>query len=313
MQLIVILLVTVSILTILSGITVLCGSSRKYRVRAAWFMLAAIFATVWMLTISAFLISEPGSEEALNWPVRWTFISAILLDVCFLAYTSWMQKFGRVITCIFIIFGAIVSILIALKPELLYTSLNLSKAGNSVTMNIGPLYFAYIAFFATIVPAVVLALCRHYISNRKSKPTGDVIIMVSFGISSLVTLVFNLVLPLFGNWNIVWLGPLALSATIIAFYYTILKYGTLNLSSIWLRLFSYTVIIASAAIVYMIIFALIFAGMFRGATPSTEVIVLNFVMIMIILILMPAVTEISNSIRALISSSKVEKDEKKKD
>ncbi len=305
MQLIVILLVTVSVLTLLSGITVFFGSSKKYRVRAFWFLLAAIFATVWMVTISQFLVAEPGSEEALSWPIRFTFISAILLDIAFLAYTAWMQKFGKIMTLVFLIFGLIVSALIAIKPELLYSEVVLSKTGNAVTMNIGPLYIAYNAFFGTIVPAVIYALIRHYLEKKKStnKPVGDIIIMASFGVSSVITLIFNLILPLFGNWNLIWLGPLALSATIIGFYYTILRYSTLNLSSMWLRLFSYIVIVCSLAIIYMMIFALLFASMFRGATPSTEVIVLNFIMIVIIIILMPAVNELSNFIRSLISNS----------
>ncbi len=298
------LLATVSILTLLSGVIVLFGSTKGYRVRAFWFLLAAVFATSWMMTISAFLTAESGAEEAMSWPIRWTFISAILLDVSFLAYTSWMQKFGRVITCVFMIFGAVVSTLIACHPEWLYTEVSLSPAGNSITMNMGLLYFAYIAFFASIVPAVVLALCRHYLSKRKEnkKPTGDIIIMTSFSISSLVTLIFNLLLPLFGKWDLIWLGPLALAATIICLYYTVLRYSTLNLTSIWLRLFSYTVLIASLAIVYMIIFALIFAGMFKGATPSVEVIALNFVMILVFIILMPAISQLHSFVFSLISS-----------
>ena len=305
MQLIVILLATVSILTILSGVTVFFGSTKGYKVRAMWFLLASIFATFWMLTIAAFLTAKPGTEEAMKWPIRFTFISAILLDNCFLAYVSWRQKFGHLISYIFMIFGAIVSVLIALKPELLYSSVNLSPAGNTIDMNMGPLYFAYTAFFATIVPAVVMAFLRHFIASRrkKEKTTGDIITMTTFGTSSLLTLVFNLVMPLLGRWDLIWIGPLALAATIIALYYTILCYSEFNLTSKWLKFFSYVVIIASLAIIYMLIFALIFSAMFRGATPSTEVIVLNFVMVVIMLILMPAISNITEFIRALISGT----------
>lgn len=312
MQLIVILLATVSILTILSGVTVFFGSSKGYKVRAMWFLLASIFATIWMLTIAAFLSAKPGAEPSLEWPVRFTFISAILLDVCFLSYTSWRQKYGRVNSCFFMVFGLVLSLLIALKPELLYANITLLPSGNSVTMNIGPLYFAYIAFFATIVPAIVIAFLRHFIAShkKKEKTTGDFIIMTSFGISSLFTLAFNLIMPLFGRWDLIWVGPLALSATIIAFYYTILCYSEFTLNSKWLKFFSYVVVIASLAIIYMLIFALIFSAMFRGATPSTEVIVLNFVMVVIMLILMPAISNVTVFIRSLISGTSSEKKDK---
>lgn len=312
MQLIVILLATVSILTILSGITVFFGSTRGYKVRSLWFLLASVFATIWMLTIAAFLSAKPGSEKAMEWPVRFTFISAVLLDVCFLAYASWRQKFGQIITYVFMIFGAVVSTLIALAPELLYTKITLLPSGNSVTINIGPLYIAYNAFFATVVPAIIIAFLRHYGSSRKNKEkiTGDIIMMSSFGLSSVLTLACNLIMPLFGRWDLVWVGPLALAATIIALYYTILCYSEFSLKSLWLKIFSYVVIIASLAIIYMLIFSLIFAAMFRGATPSTEVIILNFVMVVIMLILMPAISNIVVFIRTLISGKPTENKDK---
>ena len=59
----------------------------------------------------------------------------------------------------------------------------------------------------------------------------------------------------------------------------------------------------------MIIFAVIFAALFRGSTPSTEVIVLNFIMIVIFLLLMPAMNELSSFIRSLIYGDKNKKKE----
>lgn len=306
MQLIVILLTTVSILTFLSGVIVFFGASKGDKIRSVWFFLAAIFATVWMSAISLFLIAEPSWSSSIEWHVQWTFISAILIDVAFLGYVAWPEKYGKTTTFIFTCLGLIIGGLILINPQLLYKAIILDRSGNSVVMHLGPLYFAYNAFFALIVPAVVTMLLKQFIKTRSaSKKGGDLVIMISFGISSLLTLIANLILPLLGDWHIIWLGPLALSATIIAFYYTILRYRSLNLSSIWLKVFSYIVIIASLAIIYMIIFSIIFAALFRGSTPSTEVIILNFIMISIFLALMPAMNELSSFIRSLISSHTV--------
>ena len=137
---------------------------------------------------------------------------------------------------------------------------------------------------------------------------GDLITMLSFATSSTLVLIFNLILPLFNNWNLIWIGPLALAVTILGVYYTILRYKMLNLSSIWLRVFSYVVVIASIAIIYMIIFSVIFAALFRGSTPSTEVIILNFIMIIIFISLMPAMNGLIDFIRSLISGNKTKED-----
>lgn len=314
MQLIVLLLAAVSILTILSGVVIFFGSSKGYKVKAFWFLLATIFATLWMTAISIFLSSTKYDNGVVDLSVKLTFISAILLDVAFLAYVSWKQKYGRLVTLLFMIFGGIVASLIAFKPELMYSNITLAPTGNTVDINVGPLYISYVVFFATLVPAVVTALVRHYFKKQQNKkPTGDVIIMVSFGASSIITLIADLILPLTGTWDYIWLGPLALSAMIIGFYYTTLRYSNLNLNSAMLRVLSYVVILTSLAILYMIIFAIVFTGMFRGATPSTEVIVLNFVMILIMMLLMPAVNQLSNFVKSLITSKSKSNETNEKD
>lgn len=305
MQLIVILLATVAVLTFLSGAIVFFGSSKGDRIRSLWYFAAAIFATVWMASISIFLTAKPEAIDSIYWHVNWTFISAILLDAAFLGYAAWSQKHGKAITIFFLVLGLAISLVIATSPFSLYSNVTLQHTGNTVTMNIGPLYFAYIGFFAAIVPAIVFTFFRQYLQTRSNRRKGsDIITMSCFSASSLVVLIFNLILPLLGNWSLIWLGPLALAATILAVYYTILRYRALNLASIWLRILSYIVIIASIAIVYMVIFSIIFAGLFRGATPSTEVIVLNFIMIIIFLSLMPAMNEFIKFVRSLISSQK---------
>ena len=302
MQLITLLLTTVSVLTMLSGIIVYLGTSKAGKAKSAWYCLAAIFATIWMASICFFLTASENSQELIEWHVNWTFVSAIIIDVAFLGYAAWSKKYGKITTLLFLIMGLLISSIIFTVPHSLYSSINLAHTGNTVTMNIGPVYFGYIAFFAVIVPVIVgVYLLQFFKTTSQRKRLGDVITMGSFGLSSTVVLIFNLILPLFNNWKLIWLGPLALAITILAVYYTILRYRILNLSSIWLRLFSYAVVIASTAIVYMIIFSIVFAALFKGSTPSTEVIVLNFIMILIFISLMPATTGLTQHIRSLIS------------
>lgn len=313
MQLIVILLATVSILTLLSGIIVLFGSSKGDRIRSAWYAAAAIFATVWMASIATFMVASPKSAATVGWHVNWTFISAIFIDVAFLGYGAWNKKYGKIATLVFLVIGTIISGAILISPSSLYSDVILTNTGNSVVMRIAPLYFTYIGFFGAIVPAIIAVFFHQFIKTRsKRKRGGDIITMISFGVSSTLVLIFNLILPLLGNWKLIWVGPLALAVTILGVYYTILRYRMLNLVSIWLRLFSYIVVIASIAIIYMIIFSVIFAALFRGSTPSTEVIVLNFVMILIFIALMPAMTGLMSFIKSLISGQKSSLDKEPK-
>ena len=311
MQLIAILLITVSILTFLSGLAVFFGASKGDRARSAWFFAATVFATIWMVSISLFLIATPAWQDQLTAIVDLTYISAIFIDIALLGYISWRKKYGKIATLTFTILGAIFAIIFIYNPSLLYTEIKLSSAGNSLTTNFTPFYFTYIAFFCVLVPAVMLTLLKQILDSKSTRIRGgDLVLLIGFGISGSVSLVFNLILPLW-NWGLIWLGPLAISTTILAFYYTILRYRALNLTSRWLKLLSYIVLITSAAVLYMIIFYIVFLAMFRGASPSIEVIILNFIMVLFFLLLMPAMNELTVFVRSLITADTKEKKAKK--
>ncbi len=306
MQLIVILLIIVSILTFLSGATVFFGAKKGERVRSFWFFLATIFAAIWTISICLFLRATPGTSLHMVWHTNWTYISAIFIDIALLAYISWQEKYGKFLAAFFFVFGLVLMGIFVNNPSLLYTDIVLANSGNSLVTNIGPFYFVYVGFFCLLVPSVMFTLLRRVIgSSSLKKRGGDLVLLIGFGISGTMSLIFNLILP-FWRWDLVWLGPLAISTTIIAFYYSILRYKVLNLYSAWLKVLSYIVIITSMAVVYMVIFSIVFAAMFRGATPSTEVIILNFIMILIVLLLLPATNELGMFIRSLISNQHID-------
>ena len=309
MQLIAILLTTVSILTLLSGIAVLAGSKKSDRGRSAWFFAATLFATIWMISISLFLVAAP------DWPgslmvtvVNLTYLSAIFIDIALLGYIIWHNKYGKIAMTIFSILGIIIAWVFVVNPTLLYTDIVLTNAGNSLITNVGPFYFIYVIFFCALVPAVIVTLIRQIIKSKSDRTkNGSIVLLVGFGISGTASLVFNLILT-FWTWHLVWIGPFAISATMLTFYYTILRYRTLKLDSIWLRILSYVVLITSAAVLYMIVFYLVFLAMFRGSTPSIEVVILNFVMVLFFLLLVPAMNELTNFVHSLISGDGGKKD-----
>lgn len=306
MQIITILLAIVSFLTILSGIMVFVGSSKKERPRSAWFFVSTIFATIWSVSIAIFMIASPRWNMNMEWIVNLTFITAVFIDIALLGFINWHQKYGKPLTLIFLIAGVALSTVFLYDHTLMYGSINLANTGNSISMNVTPFYFIYNGFFCLLVPAVLLSLFVKIIkSTSKRLKKSDLTLLIGFMISGTVSLIFNLILP-FWTWDYIWLGPLAISTTIIAFYYIVLRYHIINLSSHWLRILSYTVIITSSAVIYMAIFYVIFLAMFRGSTPSTEVIVLNFIMIIIVLALMPAMSELSGFITSLISVKQID-------
>lgn len=302
MQLIIILLAVVGLLTFSSGIIVLFGTLKANRARSLWYFLAAAFAACWMTTIALFLTAgRDVSNDYITTVVSMTFACAVMLDVMFLGFSAWDKIYGKFATLIFCVFGVVLSGAILLNPGMLYSDIILSNTGNSVLINYGPLYYTYIAFFCAVVPVICFALFRQYQRARSKRIRhSNIIAMAAFGISSLITMVANLVLPMMNNWAMIWMGPLAISTVILVIYYLILRYQAINLSFRWLKFFSYIVVVVSIAIIYMIIFSIVFAALFRGSTPSIEVIVLNFIMILIFIALMPAMNGLIRFIRSLV-------------
>lgn len=311
MQLIAILLITVSILTLFSGIAAFFGAAKGDRSRSAWFFFATAFAMIWMISIAAFLVATPEWPVHIKSLVNLTYISAIFIDIALLGYINWRKKAGKIITLFFLVAGIIFTAFFIKNPGLLYQDVVLASTGNSLVTNIGPFYFTYIAFFCALVPTVLITLLRQILKSRSNRvKNGDLVLLIGFAISGTTSLIFNLILP-FWTWNLVWLGPLAISTTIIAFYYTILRYRAINLKSRWLKILSYIVLITSAAVLYMMVFYVVFLAMFRGATPSLEVIILNFVMVLFFLLLMPAMSELVMFVRSLITGEEISEKGKK--
>lgn len=302
MQLIIILLTIVGIMTLLSGIIVFFGSSKADRARSAWYLATTIFVTLWMFMLSAFLNASTSDTAIVGIFVSLGLVSSLMLDAAFLGYAVWNRRFGKLASLIFLALGIVISGAILIDPAAMYSEVTLSATGNTVTLSITPLYISYIIYFMILVPIISLSFLQQFLKARSHrKRLGNLAVLVIFSLASLVILIVNLIMPLIvNNWSMIWLGPLAASLVVLTIYYVILRYQALNLSLIWLKVFSYIVVVASIAIIYIIIFSVIFAALFRGSTPSIEVILLNFIMISIFIALLPAMTSLTKLIRKLI-------------
>ena len=129
MHLIYILVIIVSVLTVLSGLTLVFGSSKSEKSHSAWFLTAAIGEAIWGLSISIFLGLGNGSvqQEVAPWLVKGIYGGAILMDVALLGYISWRYKTGKLVTTLFAIIGLILLAVFAYDPTVLYSSINLSN------------------------------------------------------------------------------------------------------------------------------------------------------------------------------------------
>lgn len=305
MQLVTILLIAVAVLTLLSGISVMAGVSKKQRTNGIWFFVATICGAIWSVSMAIFLtlpISAPDTTASIIAFI--VYASVIFADVSLLGYICWHYRFGKVCTLLFLVAGIIIADIILHNPELMYNGIILSRDGNQLDLNYGWFFMIVLSFFGLITTAFTCFLIyriRH--SRERGERIGHTVFLVGLSISGLFSLLFDMIqiVP-----SLTWLGPLVMSIVILSFYYAILRHRILHVSSFWLKALSYVNIIASATILYMIIFFVIFAALFHAQSPSATVILLNFIMIFIVLLLMPVINEFNASVRSLLSVNKVD-------
>ena len=307
MQLTTILLYAVAVLTMLTGFATLVGSRRNERLQSAFFMLTAIGAAGWGISIATFQALEPNQTDFAPIPIMGIYICAILMDIGFLGYSSGQLKLGRILTGLFAIAGAVMIGLIVYNPDWLYSSFTLSNTGNSVQLVDGWYYYLYLVYFMSITPAFLAILIYRILKTRnKGQRTGLNVLLVGSGITGVLSLIFDLLLPFWVRYDLIWIGPLTISITMIAHYYSILRYKVLPLSTTWLRILSYGILMLSTAIIYMVIFFMVFTALFKVPNPSPSIFILNFIMVAIILLMMPVINESTAFIRSLVQTDSVD-------
>ena len=310
MNFIYILVIAVAILTVLSAVALLFGSSRIEKRRSLWFFAAAIGEAIWGISISLFLAlgNNETAEATAPLLVKGIYSGAVIMDVALLGYISWKYKSGKLATVLFAIFGIALMTIFFYDPSVLYSSIALSGPGApSVAIDLSQwFYVVYALYFCTITP-VFCGFLFYQIKKARNKNIrkGYLSFLIGLLIAGGLTLIFDIILPPM-RYDLIWVGPLTIGLVILVFYYAILRFKMISLAAGWLRAMSYIVIICSAFIVYLLIFHLVFSALFRVASPSFQVILLNFIMVTIVLCLTPAISEINAMVRSFIFTKQID-------
>lgn len=309
MQLTTLLLVIVAILTALSGIAVISGAHKGDRVQAFLFFFTTMAALAWAIGIGIFLsLPADASMELAHAAVMMMYVGAPIMCWGLMAYTCHKYTPGKVAM---VILGGVCAVfvsMILIDPGYLYSSIELNNiSGNIVHLHQNAFYILYGAyhFLAVFLYMVGLWYAAHSAKSDRVK-LANIMVLIGFSITGVLALVFDFILPYFGKYDTIWVGILAMSIAWIFHYYAILRYRLLDLSSPWLKGFSRIIVMSLAAITYLVIFFVIFAALFKVPTPSVQVVILNILMIVAVMLLFPALNELSTFIGSLASTDEVD-------
>ena len=307
MQLITVLLIAVAVLAVLTGFSILCGTTKQSRVNGLWFFVATVGAAVWSSAIAIFL-TLPNSMSDIAPALVISVISGITLtDVALLGYAGWSNgRSSKALVGIFALLGVALCVLLAEQPDLFYSHFTFGQDFNTIHTTNTWYFYALIAFFTAIslIYSGFLSKTIKHIRNHGAK-NGLRIFQAGLSVGGILALVFDLLL-LTSNPHLAWIGPMAVSISIITFYYSVVKYRILSLSGKWLEILSYIILMIAAIIIYILTFYAIFTTLFKVASPSVEILLLNFVMAIVLLCLMPALREISAMLRSALPTRDID-------
>lgn len=307
MNLISILLIVTAILTVAVGVVAFFGSSGKERRINGWLTLTAIASAIWALSIAFFLGLPVGSEQWAPVLIAMIYASGPLTSPMALGFVSWRFKIGKVLTIISLAFGICLSTMVIAHPELLYSGYTISHAGNSVELLTNWFNFTYAGYFMPVITGFcVMSFYAAKKATSKRLRKGLTIFAVGILIEGICAGIFDVLLPLFVRYDLIWIGPLALAAVLLTFFYAALRYRMVILSSNWLKILASAVLLTGGVTVYMVLFYIIFTALFKIPNPSASILVLNFLMIVIVLLLMPVISELKSSISSMISVGQVD-------
>ena len=309
MQLTTLLLIIVAILTALSGIAVISGAHKGDRVQAFLFFLTTLAALAWAVGVGVFLsLPEDANPDLVKTIIAIYYIGAPTMCWGLMAYTCHKYLPGKIGMVILGVICLVFASLIILEPGLLYSGYNLNEAtGNIVYVRQDAFYILYGVYHFVAVGLYMVGLWyAAHVAKSANIRKANLMVLAGFTITGVLALVFDFILPYFGKYDTAWVGVFAMSIAWIFHYYAILRYRLLDLSSPWLRGFSKVIVLTLAAIAYLVIFFVIFAALFKVPAPSVQVIVLNVLMIIAVMLLFPALNEMSTFVGSLASTDEVD-------
>lgn len=308
MQIVNILLILTGVLTLLSGIIVFFGSTKSKERASLAYLLAMIGAATWSFSMAAFLNTQPGEMDRAKVCLILMYLS-ILVDTSMLfLYVGWKRRATWLFAGVLIMLMTWLSISLAIDPSRLFAEIILDKAnGNSVVFANTMYMTAYMIICGlSVVAFIIAALIATKKARNKQEKRGMEILFAGLVIAGGLGGVFDLLLPLNGEYGLIWIGPVATSAAVLFYYYAILKYRLISLSSQGIKVFSYITLMAIVVTIYFGLFFVFFFAIFKSTYPSIEIILLNFVMVVAVLIFTPVLSEITAFARSLVYTKQID-------
>jgi signal transduction histidine kinase len=232
-------------------------AARDYRKRENLaFLGIAIGITLWAVGIAGFLGTD--SLAAALWWAKLYYIAPLLLVACSVVFAAsflYRLRLNRFIQYAVPAFGAIFVGLLAAWPTFMTSEVVRRSYGKQVLLDKWP----YLAYGAYLLFCFAVTLYLTYAKMRGSKQllarSQARVFLMGYSISCALGVFFNLILPAFGNYRLIAVGPICTSVFLFATGYAIVRHRLFDIRAVVARSLGYgSSLVVLAALYGFIVF-----------------------------------------------------------
>lgn len=260
-------LVVGGIATLALGFIVIIND--RSRAASLYFLLTTVGVFLWAVGIGGFLLGSGGQVVSLVYVQVYYFGAALIATGFLLTSLTFISGRRPVwsdgIVALPITVGAI---LLFATPGWLISDIDVSSNARVVTLNLQG-YAVYVSYFVTYYLVSIVILIRQFLNTRDKKAKRQLLYIVhAYGWSGAIGVYFNLLLPLLGNYSLIWVGPLCVFVFIPILFYAIVKHRLFDIRLAATRSLAYVLSIAAMAGIYFGLAYVASVTLFKGASTA---------------------------------------------
>lgn len=239
-------LIIAGVMSLVFGLMVVANQPRQPATR--FFFVLTVGIALWALGIAAFLATNVLAAALIY--LRIYYIGAALIAAAMISVATHIgarRTTKYVPVTAWVLFGIVASMIIV-RVDWLIAQVVL----NDHTVVIHPIgYFVYMVYFILLFLAALIILA-HQARRRSALLVRSQLRLISYayGIAGSVGMIFNLLLPAVGRYDLIWIGPLSTFIFIPLAYLTIVKHRLFGLKDAAVRTIAYAMLLSLLTIVY---------------------------------------------------------------
>jgi signal transduction histidine kinase len=293
------ILLFAAFLVIVQGLFVLFR--KGVLLKRIFFALVTFFCALWAVGIVLFL-SESDVARLIpisqihyiaSAGIAWASLSFVY-SLSTIKTTRQVMKISAVlaIPCICI------ALFIILRPNMLFSSPIISEP-NTVSLEIFP-YSIFVTYFLSYCLLLIRCLLRNYTKEAKNTLERSRIryVFIAYILAMIIGAFYNLILPLFGNYELIWIGPMSLIIFASVLYLSIIRHRLFGITLYTVRIILWITATIALSVLYFITISYIYSqyNIFAGTQAYLANTIATLIFVMLFYLVMRFISKSSNKL-----------------